>query len=112
MNVKVPFFAPSWPLLNAVVGWKHLASVARRGQQSVQRAIMGSHPLENYVSAVSQWLAVFRFVSFAMGAGLFFTLNAGDPQPFMLGQMVLLVGVFNVYRILRRFDPAKMRWID
>lgn len=107
--VKVPFLTPSWPLQGAVGGLQRLASAVRRGQRAAHETSAGSHPLENYVSTVSQWLAVFRFVSFAMGAGLFFALNPSDQQPSLLGQVVLVVGVFNVYCILRRFDPARPR---
>ena len=71
----------------------------------------GSEPrsLERYVSGVYQSLAVFRFVSFAMGAGLVFLLNPSGQQPIVLGIMVILVGSYNVYRILLRLDPAKPR---
>ena len=73
--------------------------------------------MERYVGVVSQSLAVFRFVSFAMGAGLVFVLDPSDNQPLVsgdqellvLGPMVLLVGTFNVYRIVLRFDPARPR---
>ena len=68
-----------------------------------------AQPLDTYVSTVSQSLAVFRFLSFALGAGLVFALNPSDQQPLVLGPVVLLVGLFNVYRILWRFDPAQPR---
>ncbi len=35
-----------------------------------------TQPLDRYVSTVSQSLAVFRFLSFALGAGLVFAINA------------------------------------
>ena len=91
---------------------KRLMTANLRGEQrSGQPRWDGSgaqpQPLDRYVSGVSQSLAVFRFVSFAMGAGLVFGLNLGDQHPLILGMVVLLVGVFNVYRILWRFDPVR-----
>ena len=63
--------------------------------------------LGRYVNTVFQSLAVFRLVSFAMGAGLVFALNPSGRPTLVLGSVVILVGLYNVYRILWRFDPAK-----
>ncbi len=110
MNIK----APTWPLQSAGAGIGRLATnVWRSIQQLDQSRSRGSRiqPLDRYVSTVSQSLAVFRFLSFALGAGLVFALNSSDQQPLVLGPVVLLVGLFNVYRILWRFDPAQPRLI-
>ena len=110
MNIK----APTWPLQNATAG---IARMANNAWDSIQRldqsrsGVSRVQSLDRYVSTVSQSLAVFRFLSFALGAGLVFALNPGDQQPLVLGPVVLLVGLFNVYRILWRFDPAQPRLI-
>ena len=96
---------------------KRLAAAVRRGQQpsSDGRVDLRSNPsqtLEQYIILVSQSLAVFRFVSFAMGAAVVFIISPGVEQPLdslQLGPVVLVVGLFNVYRILWRFDPAQPR---
>ena len=64
---------------------------------------------EGYVSVVFQALAVFRFLTFAMGAGLAFFLNLGDEPP--IGQALLIgsVGVHNMARVAWRFNPASHR---
>jgi len=84
-------------------------------------------PLERYVGAVFQSLALFRLVSFAMGAGLVFLLNPSDRplvlglapvdrEEEVLGLVVMLVGSYNVYRILWRVDPARpqavVQWVS
>jgi len=108
-------------LWGAGEGIRRLSAVVRRGDRGPTRNgqqgdSIWSQPLERYVGVVSQSLAVFRFLSFALGAGLVFALNPSDRQPLVLGPMVLLVGLFNVYRILWRFDPAQPRvaaqWIS
>lgn len=63
--------------------------------------------LGRYINTVFQSLAVFRLVSFAMGAGLVFALNPSGRPTLVLGSVVILVGLYNVYRILWRFDPAR-----
>jgi len=95
-------------------GMKRLATTVRRSKQRLDLARWDSsaaHPqsLDRYVSSVSQSLAVFRFVTFALGAGLVFALDSGDRDPLVLGPVVLLVGLFNVYRIIWRFDPGRSR---
>ena len=69
----------------------------------------GGHgePVARYVVAVLQSLAIFRLVSFTLGSALVFMLNPTDRAPLLLGLVVLTVGLFNVYRILWGFDPAK-----
>ena len=118
MSIK----AATKPFQGASEGIRRLSAAIRRGDRGPARSgqqgdIAGSEPLERYVGAVSQSLAVFRFVSFAMGAGLVFVLNpldterlvSADQELLVLGPMVLLVGTFNVYRIVWRFDPARPR---
>ena len=46
MIVKVPFLIQSWPLQGAIGGMKHLASSARRGQQSFHGTSTDFDPLE------------------------------------------------------------------
>ena len=108
MNIKTS----ARPFLGASKGVKRLATAVRRNEQRLTQARWdgsGDRPqtLERYVNSVSQSLAVFRFVTFALGAGLVFALNSSDQQPLVLGPVVLLVGLFNVYRILWRFDPTR-----
>ena len=100
---------------------KRLANAAWFGQSPSNQptpggAITQSQQMERYVNTVSQSVAVFRLVSFAMGAGLVFALNPSDRPTVVLGMVVLLVGLYNVYRILWRFDPAKpvnlVRWLS
>lgn len=62
-------------------------------------------PIEGYVSVVFQALAVFRFLAFAMGAGLVFTLNPTDQPNTGLILMLGFVGLYNVARVTLRFDP-------
>ena len=118
MSIKTP----TKPLQGAGEGIRRLAAVVLRGDRGPNADVRqgdsaSSQPLELYVGVVSQSLAVFRFVSFAMGAGLVFVLNlsdnqllvSGEQELMVLGPMVLLVGTFNVYRIVWRFDPARPR---
>ena len=44
-----------------------------------------------------------------MGAALVFLLNPSDQPRIVLGLVVILVGSYNVYSILWRFDPARPR---
>ena len=67
--------------------------------------------LEQYVSGVYQSLAVFRLVTFAMGTGLVFLLNPSEQQPIFLGMVIILVGSYNVYSIVWRFNPARPRTV-
>ena len=108
MNIK----APTRSLQGAGEGIVRLATNVWESVQRLDQSRSGgtrSQPLDRYVSTVSQSLAVFRFLSFALGAGLVFALSPNEQQPLVLGPMVLLVGLFNVYRILWRFDPTQPR---
>ena len=110
MNAKTA----TWPLQNANKVLKRLAAgtvVAEwplwpwRSKEEGRQAELG----ERYVVAVLQFLAVFRFVSFALGSALVFFLNAGELNSSVLGTLVLGVGMFNIYRILWRFNPSNPR---
>lgn len=61
---------------------------------------------EGYVSVIFQAVAVLRFFSFAMGAGLVFFLNLGDEPPIGQGLLIGSVGLYNMARVLWRFNPA------
>ena len=63
-------------------------------------------PVETYVSGVLQALAVFRFLSFSLGAGLEFFLHLSGQPPLTLALQISVVGVYNVVRITLRFRPA------
>ncbi len=98
----------------AASGLKRLAAAIWWGDHFIARIGEGAgatarQPLDRYVNSVFQSLAVFRFVSFGLGAVLLFWLNPSDQRPFVLGTVVMLVGFYNVFRILWRFDPAKPR---
>ncbi|MDP7219114.1 MAG: hypothetical protein QF565_06540, partial [Arenicellales bacterium] len=58
-------------------------------------------PTESYVSVVFQALAVFRFFSFAMGAGLAFFINLGDDPPVRQAILIGVVGLYNMVRVCR-----------
>ena len=82
MNIRTP----TRPLQGASEGMKRLAAAVRRGQppSSDGRVDLRSNPsqtLEQYIILVSQSLAVFRFVSFAMGAAVVFIISPGVEQP-------------------------------
>lgn len=64
----------------------------------------GSQTQDAYVNLVFQALAVFRFFSFAMGAGLAFALNLGDDAPIGQVSFVVVVGLYNTFRVLWRFN--------
>jgi len=92
--------------LATALWWRRLQP--RRTQES-PRSEPQPQRLERYVSGMYQSLAVFRLVSFAMGTGLVFLLNPSGQPPIVLGLVVILVGSYNVYSILWRFDPASPR---
>ena len=104
MNVK----ASTRQLQGAGKGLRRLAASVWWGDSNTQ-----SHPgsasagesrsLERYISGVFQSLAVFRLATFALGAGLVFFLNPSDQRPLVLGLVVLLVGTYNVFRVIWRF---------
>ena len=62
--------------------------------------------VESYVTAVFEALAVFRFLSYALGASLVFFLNLGDQPPFRLALLLGIVGLYNIARVAFRFTPA------
>ena len=102
------------PLQEAGKGLKRLASGISLAKRSLwprqPKMVSGQTEAgERYVVAVLQSLAVFRLVSFALGSGLVFFLNPGELSNLFLGSVVLGVGLFNVYRVLWRFDPSNPR---
>ncbi|NQW22726.1 MAG: sensor histidine kinase [SAR202 cluster bacterium] len=102
------------PFQEAGKGLKRLASSLAISERSIwllRSNAKGRQPDagERYVVAVLQSLAVFRLVSFALGSTLVFFLNPSDLDSLALGSVVLGVGMFNVYRILWRFDPSNPR---
>jgi signal transduction histidine kinase len=101
-------------LLEATRGLKRLAEAVWWGEQLTEGAPGGGRetsgqPMERYVTGVFQSLAVFRLFTFGLGAWLVFLLNPSDQRPEVLAGMVFLVGAFNIYRILKRFDPARSK---
>lgn len=104
---------PTQPLQATGRGLRGLATAFwwRRLQSPPHRngAMAEIRPMDRYVSGVYQSLAVFRLVSFGLGTGLVFLLNPSGQQPIVLGVVVILVGSYNVYSILWRFDPARPR---
>ena len=58
-----------------------------------------------YVATVLQVLAVFRFFSFALGAGLIFSLNMPEQLPIKLVALLGVVGLYNMARVTLRFKP-------
>lgn len=72
-------------------------------------AALRTPPIESYVSVVFQVLAVFRFFSFAMGAGLIFVKSPGGQTLIVEGLLMAVVGLYNVGRVFWRFDPASHR---
>jgi signal transduction histidine kinase len=101
-------------LFGATRGLKKLAEAVWWGERLPEGAPRGGRetarqPLERYVTGLFQSLAVFRLATFGLGAGLVFLLNPSNQRPEVLGGMVLLVGTYNIYRILWRFDPARSK---
>ena len=98
--------------LSNLVHWGDLASASVWGNS--RGAI--DQPMNAYVTAVLQSLAVFRFVSFAMGAGLVFVLNPEQETSIWLVLVVVVAGLYNIYRVIWRFDPSKpaniLQWIS
>lgn len=67
----------------------------------------GGRSLRSYAVRLYQTLAVFRFVTFAMGVGLFFAPLVSDRPPAGLGLLVAVVGLYNIARIVWPPDPTK-----
>ena len=65
--------------------------------------------VKRYVKIAYESLAVFRFVSFAMGAGLLFALHPEEPPSTALVLMTLAVGLNSVLWVAYRFDPLRYR---
>ncbi len=61
---------------------------------------------DRFVRIAFQSLALFRFLTFALGAGLVFVLNTDEPS---LSRVVILVvvGVYNIVRVVRPFNPLE-----
>ena len=75
----------------------------------------GVGPDEGYLRVIYQSLAVFRFVSFAMGAGLVVVLNPSEEQPVTLVLVIVMVGLYNIFRVIWHFDPPRsgpaVQWV-
>ena len=65
--------------------------------------------MDRYVGFAFQTLAVFRFFSYAMGVGLVFALEPAEEFPVTEGLVVGAVGLYNMARVLWRFNPAAHR---
>lgn len=79
------------------------------GRGTASARALEEEPGENvtrYVSAVFQALAVFRFFSYSLGAGLVFFLDLSEQPPVQLAILVSVVGLYNMVRIGIRFTPA------
>ena len=64
-------------------------------------------PFEGYRRFIFQSLAVYRFMSFTMGAGLVFGLTEADESSIPLVTIVGVVGLYNILRVASRFDPTR-----
>lgn len=88
-----------------------LVALQRRGRSSAESGPSArentGQPLERYAAVVFQSLAVFRFVSFAMGVGLAFGLHPTQRYTLALFLGVALVGLYNIVRVLWRLNPVR-----
>ena len=84
------------------VGWRN----PDPSQSAVDAGVIPREPMEGWVRIIFQSLAVYRLVSFAMGVGLIFLQNRSDQPSTGLGIMIIVVGLYTVYRVARRFDPS------
>ena len=105
---------PLRPFQRAIITLKGLAILPGRSSRNIEHANrngsrMASHPMNGYVGAIYEALAVFRFFTFAMGAGLVFFLNPSDDPPIRQAMLVSVVGLYNMARVLWRFNPAAYR---
>ena len=108
--------AASWRLTGLGQGLKRLVGTVHRDREGALQGVQpAGEPVEVYVLAIFQSLAVYRFMSFTMGAGLVFGLNPAGSQPIALLVMVGIVGLYNMYRVGVRFDPTRYgpltRWV-
>ena len=62
-----------------------------------------------YVRSVLQYLAIFRFIAFALGAGLVFSPADRNDDDIAQVIIVVIVGLFNVVRIVTPFNPVEPR---
>lgn len=117
----VDLVMPTRHLQTATGKIKHLAAAVWWSQGYSIRPATGaagaqSQQLERYASTVFQSVAVFRLAAFALGAGLVFALNPTGQPTAVLGMVVLLVGLYNVYRIMWRFNLARpaspIQWLS
>ena len=93
------------------VSWPHLRAALAflsKPVPGVRRVVGGASGSQAgpYVRTVFQNLAIFRFVSFAMGVGLVFTVNLEDRVSPQLLAMVIAVGLYNVIRVILPFNPT------
>lgn len=100
-------------ILRSPIALKRLAagldSQTRKGSGAPARSV------EDYVSGVFQAIAVFRFLSFALGVGAGFFLDLDDQPPVELAAQLCLLGLYNVVRVTLRFRPeshsALVNWL-
>ena len=99
-----------WRSMGLGPGLKRLVDAVNRERDGARQAAQpAGEPVEVYVHAIFQSLAVYRFMSFTMGAGLVFGLNTGGARPIALLVVVGIVGLYNIYRVAVRFDPTRHR---
>ena len=100
-----------WSMQDTTRWLKRIGTVLPRGSRNGGRAAQrdtspSGEPVEGYVKAIFQSLAVYRFTSYAMGVGLIFGLNPSEQPSTPLVGVVVLVGLYNIFRVARRFDPT------
>ena len=78
---------------------------APQGQRPPESALTAP----DYVRSVLQYLAIFRFVAFALGAGLVFSPADRNDDNISQVVMVVIVGLYNVVRIASPFNPREPR---
>ena len=104
--------ATIWRRTGLGQGMKRLVDVVQGERDDASQAARpAGEPVELYVHAIFQSLAVYRFMSFTMGAGLVFGLNPAGSRSIALLVMVGIVGLYNIYRVAVRFDPTKHRLV-
>ena len=77
--------------------------------------VTAGEPFEGHRRFIFQSLAVYRSMSFTMGAGLVFGLTETDEISVPFVTIVGVVGLYNILRVASRFDPTKhnaaVQWI-